>query len=674
MLYKEGGMPSRGLVEERQYFKDKYGIELTREFTRNIIQVESLLQEKPGSAISGYSSALTKMLNEPKVKSNLKAFFEDLDELTNAISDRDSPKFQFANARAIEENIVAGNFGENSSKISKEDSKYVQSILSKSQDEARKLVEDFKITNKIEKSIETNRMFETFLTNYVNRKEDPKGLENSELYNKGVVKMIENSSAKAEEKIKFFLQDFDELCTTLNPQHTEKHNLANTKAIADYVNSLENINDLKPWDLSYVGSRIADAKDQHRDTAIDNQLDQAQAKLLANYQTLSDYIKKDGYESNYNPKFLADLDTKVEESKRPKEPQTSKEDIVSLAEVSVDIDDAKLKTDDPKVETIINDRLYQKYGVKFEPDFIKYITADDEYKEKHFDNHKESFAKLANQIDKKRFAEFVDDLDQLDITLNKGDARTYDFNNRAIADYVAKTNNPLEGLEKSDLEYLYCKIQDTKETVPNKELDDAQSKIKEALKPETQLLDKGSAFYKFMMENDVGSIARKIHSASNRKNPELANLKTADLVTHAPKELLDKISDVSKTLVKRENTNSIKLFAKDSIKTTESMLNKATDFVAQSLTGVRNKNTGFVVYHFKKLVNSFSKTISRKGNNIEGFKGAMEDLKKCADKHQPEYNIAEFLVKDEPKASNVNKFVEMLARQKHKQQKASRTL
>jgi hypothetical protein len=78
-------------------------------------------------------------------------------------------------------------------------------------------------------------------------------------------------------------------------------------------------------------------------------------------------------------------------------------------------------------------------------------------------------------------------------------------------------------------------------------------------------LNANSDFYKFMMNQDSSKLAKIFSEAKDDKLGKLSKLKPEHIIENAPKELLDRIIEVSNKIDQREKSNGVVLFVKDSI-------------------------------------------------------------------------------------------------------------
>lgn len=155
-----------------------------------------------------------------------------------------------------------------------------------------------------------------------------------------------------------------------------------------------------------------------------------------------------------------------------------------------------------------------------------------------------------------------------------------------------------------------------------------QNGIRKAIKPQQQLLGTESDFYKFIMNKDVGDIVKLLEKQRESTSFYNLNIRTSDIIMHAPKELLGRIDEISTKMVERDNTNVI-------------------------------------VLAFKDLIDTFCKYISKRAANdinTPDFNSAMKDLVKCVGKREIENTNVNIILDKSP--LQVGKFTEAISKAK----------
>ena len=286
--------------------------------------------------------------------------------------------------------------------------------------------------------------------------------------------------------------------------------------------------------------------------------------------------------------------------------------------------------------------LIKKYAIKNlagdGAEFTKYISStNDRLQNKLISQYsRDVWASLKTPEVVKNLSTFLKDMDGLCQKLNPTHYQKYCYaTTKAVSEHISSNKNSVNN--KEDLAEVYYRIEDAKKYCKTEDaktakygddsqFDNTQKYIREALRPKELVLGAQSEFYKFMMNQDIDTLARTFEKVKDGKKQGVDGLKPSDLLAHAPSELLDKIAAVSQKVAERDNTNRVGLF-------------------------------------FKDILQQFCNWVSRKGKDIPGFENAMKDVEKCvASRGQQESKYQDIVTKDDKRAE---KFVEMVGGSKN---------
>ena len=237
-------------------------------------------------------------------------------------------------------------------------------------------------------------------------------------------------------------------------------------------------------------------------------------------------------------------------------------------------------------EKINIDQFFDKYNLDQakKPEFTRYINLI-EKNPKIIEVYKTTIGEMLEHQSDKIFAKekfsagnFLKDLDSL-----SDNTKHHSANINVIADYAignlsktgektlleldSRIKHGISGIDKVK-ENKLASLLKTDPKIQKARDDEKQSKATQDQEKQSKSaspLNANSDFYKFMMNQDSSKLAKIFSEAKDDKLGKLSKLKPEHIIENAPKELLDRIIEVSNKIDQREKSNGVVLFVKDSI-------------------------------------------------------------------------------------------------------------